>query len=170
MFERFFQWGMRHGPRLLFAVAVLILLLGILRAIEEVAPWGARSRSPSYIDMLLGGLSQSWPMVLRYLFEGLSGAALPFFGALLVHRLDFSRQVPTTAEPSRLMWIGSRALLVLSLVYFAAAVGALAVWFDQLMVAGRSAIFLQAMWLGPLWQGVLLLCGALVLDRLNGRR
>jgi hypothetical protein len=175
MFERFFQWALRHGPRLLVAFAAVILLVGVLQAIDVVAPIGGRERSTTYVGQLMSGMAQSWSLILSNLFRGLEGAALPFFGALVIHRLDLWRQMTTTAAaplsvaPSWTMRNGSRLLLILSLVYFLMAGLGLFVWFNVIISASLPAAVFQATWLSPLWSGSLLLCGALVLDRLDRR-
>lgn len=71
MFERSFSWTMRHGSRILFAGALLMLLGGAISLI-----WNAR-------------LGMDWESQPHYLLYGyLTPAAYLLFGAVLTHRLD----------------------------------------------------------------------------------
>jgi hypothetical protein len=102
MFERFFQWGLRNGSKLLFGVAVLIVLVGVVEAIVAIAPITGRSRASTYMGLLMSGLGQSWPLMLNHVFSALSSAATPLFGALLIHRLDLGHQAAATGLHCRL--------------------------------------------------------------------
>jgi hypothetical protein len=70
MFERSFLWTMRHGSRLLFAGAVLMLLAGLV----------------SFVLNLRSGID--WDSHFSNLLYGyLTPAAYLLFGAVLTHRL-----------------------------------------------------------------------------------
>lgn len=93
MFERLFQWALKQGPRLLFAVALLVLLGGLIQAVNVVVPLlpsgrGDRSTGMFYIARFWAGLSIQWPLVLEYISGALWSAMFPLFGALIIHRLD----------------------------------------------------------------------------------
>jgi hypothetical protein len=172
MFEWLFQWGLRNGSRLLFGVAVLIVLVGVIEAGVAIAPVTGRSRASTYIGALMSGIGQSWPLMLNHLFSAFSSAAAPLFGALLIHRLDLRYQAPATGlalpvAPSRAVRLGARFLLIVALVFYAFALAALAFWLDRFALSNAPVLIMQAVWLNPLWQGSFILCGALVLDRLN---
>ena len=84
MFERSFQWTMRHGARLLFCLAAGLALLGaadtLMSTMTELGgAWEThRSDAPVY----------AWVLILQRLFMALSGAVWPLFGALVIHRWD----------------------------------------------------------------------------------
>jgi hypothetical protein len=94
MFERYFYLAMKCGARLLFSVAVLLVLLGIIDGIQAVAGSagspGDRDRS-TWLYQLRSfwiGLPIGWPYLVVEILRGLSSASFPFFGALVVHRID----------------------------------------------------------------------------------
>src|SRR5436190_20217082 len=93
MFERNFQRAMTYGARLLFFVAALVVLLSIVNGVELVIQSarpssGDRSTWMHHLGSFWSGLSIAWPHLLGYVMNGLSSASLPFFGALVVHRID----------------------------------------------------------------------------------
>ena len=71
MFERSFSWTMRHGSRLLFACAVLMLLAGAISLV---------------LSLRLGGIVDY--ELYNLLYGYLTPAAYLLFGAVLTHRLD----------------------------------------------------------------------------------
>ena len=85
MFEHMFQWTVRHGSRLLFAVAVLIFALGVLATIvrfantaEQVAAGHAVYELPyGNVMLLLGGV-----------LSALKEAAVPLAAAIVLDRFD----------------------------------------------------------------------------------
>ncbi|HLM15538.1 MAG TPA: hypothetical protein VK362_24275 [Reyranella sp.] len=93
MFERTFQRAMKYGARLLFFVAVLVVLLSFVDGAQQIANYagpGGRDRSTwvHYLKSFWEGLSVAWPHVVSFILRGLTWAAFPFFGALVVHRID----------------------------------------------------------------------------------
>jgi hypothetical protein len=171
MFERMFQWALRYGTRLLFSAAVVILLLSIAQAVNAVS-LNARERAGTYFGRLWEGLSIDWTTGLAYLVGGVSGASLPFFCALVIQRIDLRMQargtaaVTTPPAPSWLARQGARLLLALAIVYFVASVLNAVNWMLQ-AVTLRQMVFLENLWLGPLWSAGLLLFASLALDRLD---
>jgi hypothetical protein len=172
MFERFFQWGLRHGPRLLFGAAMLILLLAVGEAINVLAK-DPNSRSMTYAGRLWDGFSTAWPSALPPLMRAAEGAALPFFCALLIQRIDLWLQTGGTVvaaspapAPSWLGRHGARVLFALSLFYFLITALTLINIAQQASAYGRQVLYMGA-WVGPLWQAGLLLFASLALDRLD---
>jgi hypothetical protein len=171
MFERFFQWVLGHGSRLLFGAAVAILLVGLAPAINA-ASMSSRTRELTYFGRLWEGLSIDWTSALSYLISGLSSASLLFFCALVIQRIDLWMQgrgvvaVAAAPAPSWLTRQGVCFLLVLSLLYFvAAAVGLVDVVLQAITL--HAMVLFQGVWVEPLWQGSLLVFAALALDRLD---
>jgi hypothetical protein len=172
MFERFFQWTLRHGPRLLVGAAAAILLVGLAQAINAIS-MSSRGRAMTYFGRLWEGLSIDWTSSLSYLFQGLSGAALPFFCALVIQRADLwlmrggaiAAMAPAPA-PGWFARHGARVLVALSLPYFFAAALGL---FETVLqaVTLHVMVFFQGVWLAPLAEGSLLLFASLALDRLD---
>ena len=172
MFERVFQWALRHGPRLLFALAAAILMMSVAQGIDTISVSG-QTRARTVFGRLWDGLSIDWTMALIFLSAGLSGAALPFFCTLVIQRIDLrlhnSGTVVATSfatAPSGLARHGARVLFALSLVYFLATALALIDLSRQVTTVGRAPLYLGA-WIGPLWSGSLLLFASLALDRLD---
>lgn len=90
MFERFFQLAMKYGARLLFAVAALIVLMGIFDGVQSVMPRGRAVPETrlSYVTAFLEGLSVGWPQFVFSIMQALPSATFPLFGALVIHRID----------------------------------------------------------------------------------
>ena len=91
----FYRWCMRYGAAILFVIAALQLVLGIILVLQSY------SSLPDGESGLAGNEGAS-PlrilMVLQQLIGVFTTAALPFFGALLIYRLD-RRADPREAEP-----------------------------------------------------------------------
>ena len=93
----FFHWCMRYGAAILFVIAALQLVLGIVLVLQTF------SASSGATPAFAGGDSEA-PLRMLMLLQQLIGvfttAALPFFGALLIYRLDRRHRVdPRQAEP-----------------------------------------------------------------------
>jgi len=81
---RFFRWCMRYGAAILFVVALLQLVIGIIGPLYFLAQETAEMASNhSYRP---GGMLEV--LHLQTLLSALYGAMLPFFGAVLIDRLD----------------------------------------------------------------------------------
>lgn len=85
MFERVFQWTLRYGSRLLFAVALMMVLLGIaVTAIRyvDMAAQIAAGHGPSdepYDDLL---------MLFAGLLSAIREAVVPLVAAIILDRFD----------------------------------------------------------------------------------
>jgi hypothetical protein len=152
MFERFFQWGLKNGTRLLFGVAALILLVAV---IEILLSLDRRTEA------------------LTYVLFGLTNAPLPLFCALVIQRLDQwthdGGRVAVVASPPTPSWLtrhGTRLLFALSLVHFLLAALSLIDWMRQ-MIDLHQFLLIQGVWSQPLWKAGLLLFASLALDRLD---
>jgi hypothetical protein len=93
MFERHFQRAMKYGARLLFLVAVMLVILsfvdGVQWFVNAAKPVGGdRSTWLYHVKLFWTGLSDGWPELIGWILRGLSSATLPFFGALVVYRID----------------------------------------------------------------------------------
>lgn len=82
MFERTFQWTMRNGSRLLFAIAIVLALIGLGQGISTLAEAGATSTGRSFASVTPVDL------IMNLVFGVLDAVALPLVGALLVHHLN----------------------------------------------------------------------------------
>jgi hypothetical protein len=90
----FFHWCMRYGAAILFVIAGLQLAIGIIIVLKTV---GAASGNPGFAG-LDGGSPLQGLVILDQLIRVLTTAALPFFGALVINRLD-KKGDPREAEP-----------------------------------------------------------------------
>ena len=90
----FYRWCMRYGAAILFVIAGLQLLIGVILVLQTV---GAASSNPGFMGSD-GASSLHALVIMEGLIRVLAGAALPFFGALVIHRLD-KRGDPRQAEP-----------------------------------------------------------------------
>ena len=80
--SRFFRWCMRHGAKILFAVALLQVaaaLVGWLWLLAEAGRGWSSTGEP---------LSDNVLTEFATILYAVSGALLPFFGALVIDRLD----------------------------------------------------------------------------------
>jgi hypothetical protein len=80
MFERFFQWAMYRAARILFLIAVLIILLGLGPNLWTILSEASRMRREL-------GVSPGSPsvMAVNAVMSTLLSAAFPFLGAALLH-------------------------------------------------------------------------------------
>jgi uncharacterized membrane protein len=85
MFERVFQWTVRYGSRLLFAVAAMMVLLGAAATVVRFANTAAQVAAGraaydlpyGYLLMLLGGL-----------LSAVKEAVVPLVAAIVLDRFD----------------------------------------------------------------------------------
>jgi len=81
-----FRWSMRHGAKFLFALALIQLLVGLVPFIATLfTETGHMARNLGYAPDPSG--FPFW-MQLQLVFQGVASAAFPFFGALVIDRLD----------------------------------------------------------------------------------
>lgn len=87
MFERLFQWTVRHGARLLFALAAILFLLGFVQSFLAAEAFKSSTASS------MGGfqLSAFQSAMMAYgsgIFSAFDQAVIPLFAALVVNHLD----------------------------------------------------------------------------------
>jgi hypothetical protein len=78
----FFELSMRHGARILLAVALLDVIVGV----------GARFAGIEALTQPYDSAQSRAVLALVSLAGSLQNAALPFFGALVIDRLDRWRE------------------------------------------------------------------------------
>jgi hypothetical protein len=77
MFDTLYQWTMRNGPRLLFAIALVLLVAGLVQAVPLIGRLG-----PDH------GLRADWLAVAMQVLAAFTLPVMPLLGALLINRLD----------------------------------------------------------------------------------
>ena len=91
MFEQSFQRATAAGARLLFLIAVVVFLGGVLEGLLRIVGT-AGARAPAtwlrHVEAVWSGLGSGWSFFIGDVLRALANAALPLFGALLVDRLD----------------------------------------------------------------------------------
>jgi hypothetical protein len=81
-----FRWCMRHGAKILFAFALIQLLVGLVPLIGTLfAETGHMARNLGYSP---GDMDYPFSLQLQLLFHAVVSAAFPFFGAVVIDRLD----------------------------------------------------------------------------------
>jgi len=80
-----YLWAMRNGSPILFAVAAILFLVGFGQALI-----GMRNTVGDGIiaGESLGQAGMQWIMFLSGTLAAFGSAAIPFFGALVIHRWD----------------------------------------------------------------------------------
>ena len=91
----FFRWSMRYGAAILFVIALLTLVLNLVQVLQVVSQ---TSQSASY-EVGVSNRPAELLLILQATVAALGGAALPFFGALLINRLDLWLGDKKQAEP-----------------------------------------------------------------------
>lgn len=84
--SRVYRWCMRRGAVLLFIFAIVQFFVGLIPLVEALlTETGPMARNSSYMPDSSG---IPFRLQLQVLFQAVSAAAFPFFGALLIDRLD----------------------------------------------------------------------------------
>jgi hypothetical protein len=78
MFGGLYEGAMRNGSRLLFAIAVIL----VLSALAQALTFASASAGP------YGHSTTEWLPVLTTFLGACSFAVMPLFAALFIHRLD----------------------------------------------------------------------------------
>jgi hypothetical protein len=93
----FYRWCMRYGAAILFVTAVIQLLIGLIGPIHLLLTTTGRMASD------LGYMPERSPMQLelqlQMVVSALGAAAWPFFGALVINRLDRRTRPADETEP-----------------------------------------------------------------------
>jgi hypothetical protein len=77
MFESVYRWGMRCGSRLLFWLAVTLVIAGFVQGFQQVGKTGPD-----------GSVDTDWALVTATLLQAFSWAVLPLLGSMLIDRMD----------------------------------------------------------------------------------
>ena len=75
MFERSFQWVMKYGARILFAIALVYLAIGLVHAVMSAVEFG-RDASPF--------AKSSWMLFVLGLSSTVAGFGFLLFGAIAI--------------------------------------------------------------------------------------
>ena len=84
----FFNWAMRNGAQILFVVAILGAVASFVSSIVGVPGFDAVMGTPAEQPR---PLAHVWTVAVSAI-NALHVAALPFFGAVLINRLDHWRE------------------------------------------------------------------------------
>lgn len=85
---------MKSGARLLFFVAVVVVLLSLVDGAQQVVIHANSAGPPqgsTWVHRLKPfweGLFSAWPALVSLVLRGLPWVTFPLFGALVVHRID----------------------------------------------------------------------------------
>lgn len=89
-----YRWSMRDGAKLLFALALLLLLIGLIPLLSVLT--SETSQMAANYSYVPAGSEFPVALYLQLFATALQSAALPFFAALLIHRID--RRLATADE------------------------------------------------------------------------
>lgn len=160
MFERSFQRAMSAGARLLFLIAVVVFLGGVVAATGRL--------------MGTGGLyGMGWQFFLFAVLGSLTNATIPLAGALIVDRIDLrmGRREPLgSPRTGPIMRRGASLFLWLSVIFFLLALAQLALWIVSFIVPEISSLRRLAelmTWVPTLSTASLLLVAAVAIDRFD---
>jgi hypothetical protein len=77
MFGSLYGWAMRNGSRLLFAIAAIMLVMGLVQSLHLIGRFGPENE-----------LHADWLQVVAQILAAFSYTVMPLLGSLLVNRLD----------------------------------------------------------------------------------
>jgi hypothetical protein len=83
-----FAWSMRNGAKILFALALFELIFSFISSVANAPDLGSLSGT---LDEKPQPLAHVWMIVIGAV-AALHTAALPFFGAMVIDRLDRWRE------------------------------------------------------------------------------
>ena len=86
--SRFYHWSMRNGARILFMISLLLLLTGLWPVLYGLFSLTSEMSGSHYYtpEVEIAGMQSQ--MLIQALINAVGAAALPFFGAVLIDRLD----------------------------------------------------------------------------------
>jgi hypothetical protein len=83
----FYRWCLRYGAAILFVIALVQIVVGLIVPIHAMLTTTSRMSSDlGYVPE--GYSSQHLQLQLQLILNAFTTAALPFFGALVINRLD----------------------------------------------------------------------------------
>lgn len=93
----FYRWCMRYGAAILFVIALVQLVIGLIGPIHMLL--STTGRMASDLGYTPDRPSMQLELQLQMVMNAFTTAALPFFGALLINRLDRRAAPKDDAEP-----------------------------------------------------------------------
>ena len=93
----FYRWSMRYGAAVLFVIALVQLVIGLIGPIHMLLT--TTGRMASDLGYTPDRPSMQLELQLQLLLNAFTTAALPFFGALVINRLDRRLAPKDEAEP-----------------------------------------------------------------------
>ena len=91
----FYRWCMRYGAAILFIIAGLTLVLNLIGVFQLMS----ESTQATSFETGVSNRPAELLLIIRAVLGAFGAAALPFFGALLINRLDIWLGARTQAEP-----------------------------------------------------------------------
>jgi len=92
----FFRWAMRYGAAILFVLALVQLVFGVIAVLQLYFTMGAGA---SYEGNAVSERPATMLMLVQALIGTFATPALTFFGALVINRLDLWLGDRKQAEP-----------------------------------------------------------------------
>jgi hypothetical protein len=86
--SRFYRWSMRNGARILFMISLLLLLTGLWPVLYSIFSMTSEMSGSHYYTPELDVAGLQSQMLIQALINAVGAAALPFFGAVLIDRID----------------------------------------------------------------------------------
>ena len=93
----FYRWSMRYGAAILFVIALLQLVIGLIGPIHMLL--STTGRMASDLGYTPDRPSMQLELQLQMVMNAFTTAALPFFGALVINRLDRRTAPKDDTEP-----------------------------------------------------------------------
>lgn len=93
----FYRWSMRYGAAILFVISLVQLVVGLIGPIHMLLT--TTGRMASNLGYMPDRPSLQIEFQLQMVMNAITTAALPFFGALLINRLDRRARPADEAEP-----------------------------------------------------------------------
>ncbi len=93
----FYRWAMRYGAAILFVVALVQLLIGLIGPIKML--FSTTSQMASSLNYTPGDFQLE--MLLQMLFGALSNSIFTFFTALAINRADRWLDQRDNSEPAQ---------------------------------------------------------------------
>ena len=93
----FYRWCMRYGAAILFVIAVVQLVIGLIGPIHMLLT--TTGRMASDLGYTPDRNPLQFELQLQMVMTAITTAAFPFFGALLISRLDRRVRPKDDSEP-----------------------------------------------------------------------
>jgi membrane protein implicated in regulation of membrane protease activity len=93
----FYRWSMRYGAAILFVIALVQLVIGLIGPVHMLLT--TTGRMASDLGYTPDRPSMQLELQLQLVMNAITTAALPLFGALVINRLDRQTAPKNEAEP-----------------------------------------------------------------------